>query len=127
MSAIASFYVVPAERLTECRRRGNDGSRRLVSPARDTFRDVLRGSGPRTGVICLVRLGVQHPVSRKPARPRVREFRRRRDQPAVVEARGSDWLVLPAASSQLAVLYCLMSQRSLIAVAQDAQRDHRGP
>jgi hypothetical protein len=39
----------------------------------------------------------------------------------------SDWLVLQAASSQLAVLYCLMPQPSLIADAQDTQRDHRGP
>src|SRR5438552_18184573 len=105
MSAIASFYVVPAERLTDVAAAATPAPGGWFRLVRDMFRDVLRGSRLRTGVICLVRLGVQHPrpVSRKPARPHVGQFRRRRDQQRLSRARGSDWLVLPAASSQLAV------------------------
>ena len=45
MSAIASFYVVPAERLTDVVTAATPVPGGWFRPARDTFWDVLRGSG----------------------------------------------------------------------------------
>ena len=45
MSAIASFYVVPAERLTDVVTAAIPVPGGWFRPARDTFWDVLRGSG----------------------------------------------------------------------------------
>jgi hypothetical protein len=45
MSAIASFYVVPAERLTDIVAAATPAARGWFRPARDMFREVLLGSG----------------------------------------------------------------------------------
>ena len=45
MSAIASFYVVPHERLTDIFTAATPTRGGWLRPARDTFRDVLRGAG----------------------------------------------------------------------------------
>ena len=45
MSATASFYVVPGERLTDLIAAATRAPSGWFRPARDTFQDVLRGSG----------------------------------------------------------------------------------
>jgi hypothetical protein len=101
MSAIASFYIVPAERLTDIVAAATPAPGRWFWPARDTFWDVLRGacrkletfawSGWVFNTLDLYlesRHGFMYanfgdaPISRQ-----------------LSQARGSDWLVLPAASA----------------------------
>jgi hypothetical protein len=101
MSAIASFYVVPDERLSEILAAATPTSRGWFHGARDTFWGVLRGSGRELErfdwsgrafttleLYLESRYGLMYynfgdaAVSRQ-----------------LSKARGSDWLVLPAASA----------------------------
>jgi hypothetical protein len=101
MSAIGSFYVVPDERLTDVVAAATPVPGGWFRPARDGFWDVLRGSGRELETFAWsgwvfntldLYLEIRHgfmyanfgdaPTSRQ-----------------LSQARGSDWLVLPAASA----------------------------
>jgi hypothetical protein len=101
MSAIASFYVVPDERLTDIIAAATPVPGGWFRPARDGFWDVLRSSGRELETFAWsgwvfntldLYLEIRHgfmyanfgdaPTSRQ-----------------LSQARGSDWLVLPAASA----------------------------
>jgi hypothetical protein len=101
MSAIASFYVAPDERLTDIIAAATPVPGGWFRPARDGFWDVLRSSGRELETFAWsgwvfntldLYLEVRHgfmyanfgdaPTSRQ-----------------LSQARGSDWLVLPAASA----------------------------
>jgi hypothetical protein len=101
MSAIASFYVVPAERLTDVVTAATPVPGGWFRPARDTFWDVLRGSGRELerfawsgwvfntlDLYLESRLGFMYA-----------NFGDAHTSQQLSQARGSDWLVLPAASA----------------------------
>jgi hypothetical protein len=101
MSAIASFYVVPHERLTDIVAAATPTRGGWLRPAHDTFRDVLRGSGRQLQTFAWSgwvfntldlylrnRHGFVYDKFGDAAASR-----------QLSKARGSDWLVLPAASA----------------------------
>ena len=101
MSAIASFYVVPSERLTDILAAASPAPGGWLRPARDTFRGVLRvaareletfgWSGWVFNTLDLYlesRHGFMYAKFGDDAASR-----------QLSKARGSDWLVLPAASA----------------------------
>jgi hypothetical protein len=101
MSAIASFYVVPAEHLTDVVTAATPVPGGWFRPARDTFWDILRGSGRELerfawsgwvfntlDLYLESRLGFMYA-----------NFGDAHTSQQLSQARGSDWLVLPAASA----------------------------
>ncbi len=108
MSAIASFYLVPAERLNDIIAAATPTPRAWFRPARDKFWDVLRGSYRELGTFPWSgwafntldlylerRHGFMYANFGDAAASRL-----------LSQARGSDWLALPATSAAelLAVL-----------------------
>src|ERR1700732_910957 len=100
MSAIASFYVVPAERMTDVVTAATPVPGGWFRPARDTFWDVLRGSGRALErfawygwVFNLLDLYLDSRLGFMYA-----NFGDAHTSQQLSQARGSDWLVLPAAS-----------------------------
>ena len=101
MSAIASFYVVPGERLTDIVAAATPGAGGWFRPARDKFWEVLRASGRELetfdgsgwvfntlDLYLESRHGFMYVNFGDAAASR-----------QLSEARGSEWLVLPAASA----------------------------
>jgi hypothetical protein len=119
MSAIASFYVVPAERLTDVVTAATPVPGGWFRPARDTFWDVLRGSGRElerfawSGWVFNTldlyldsRLGFMYA-----------NFGDAHTSQQLSQARGSDWLVLARIAGSLGrriasgARWCRMSSR----------------
>src|SRR5262245_9458509 len=101
MSAIASFYVVPAERLTEIVTAATPAPRGWFRASRDSFWDVLRGSGRELEQFAWsgwvfntleLYLEDRHGLS-------CANFGDAVTSGQLSRARGSDWLVLPAVSA----------------------------
>ncbi len=101
MSAIAAFYVVPGKRLTDVVAAATPAPGGWFRPARDTFRDVLRGSDRELETFAWsgwvfntpdLYLGSRHGVS-------YADFGDAATSGKLSEARGSDWLILPAAAA----------------------------
>jgi hypothetical protein len=101
MSAIASFYVVPDERLNEIIAAATPAPRGWFHGARDTFWSVMRGSGRelekfdwsgRAFTTLELYLESRHGLM-------YYNFGNTAVSRQLSKARGSDWLVLPAASA----------------------------
>jgi hypothetical protein len=101
MSAIASFYVVPNERLNEIIAAATPAPRGWFRGARDTFWSVMRGSGRelekfdwsgRAFTTLELYLESRHGLM-------YYNFGNAAVSGQLSKARGSDWLVLPAASA----------------------------
>ena len=101
MSAIASFYVVPAERLTEIVTAATPAPGGWFRASRDSFGDVLRGSGRELETFAWsgwvfntleLYLEDRHGLS-------YANFGDAVTSGQLSRARGSDWLVLPAVSA----------------------------
>ena len=101
MSAIASFYVVPAERLSDIFAAATPASGGWFRPARDTFWGVLRGAGRELETFTCsgwvfntldLYLESRHGF-------RYGKFGDAARSLQLSKARGSDWLVLPSASA----------------------------
>jgi len=110
MSAIASFYVVPAERLTDVIAAATPAPGGWFRPVCDRFRDVLRGSGREMESFAWfgwvfntldLYLESRHGFM-------YANFGDAAISGQLSRARGSDWLVLPATSAVelLAALEC---------------------
>ena len=101
MSAIASFYVVPAERVTGIVIAATPAPGGWFRPARDTFPEVLRGSGRELETFVWsgwafntldLYLESRHGLM-------YANFGDTAVSEQLSKARGSDWLVLPSASA----------------------------
>ena len=101
MSAIASFYVVPAERLSDIIAAATPAPGGWFRPARDTFRDVLRSAGRELEKFAWsgwvfntleMYLENRHGFMYS-------KFGDDAASGQLSKARGSSWLVLPAASA----------------------------
>jgi hypothetical protein len=101
MSAIASFYVVPGERLTDIFAVATPAPGGWFRPARDTFWGVLRGAGRELETFAWsgwvfntldLYLESQHGLI-------YGKFSDDAASRQLSKARGSDWLVLPSASA----------------------------
>jgi hypothetical protein len=101
MSAIASFYIVPGERLTDIVAAARPVSGGWFRPPRDTFWSVLRGSGRELETFAWsgwvfntldLYLESRHGFM-------YGNFGDAAASRELSRARGSDWLVLPAASA----------------------------
>jgi hypothetical protein len=101
MSAIASFYVVPAERLTGIVVAATPAPGGWFRPARDGFWDVLRGSGRELETFAWsgwvfntldLYLESRHGLI-------YADFGDAAVSEQLSKARGSDWLVLPSTSA----------------------------
>jgi hypothetical protein len=101
MSAIAAFYVVPAERLTEIVAAATPARGGWFRPPRDTFWDVLRGSGSELGTFAWsgwvfntleLYLEDRHGLT-------YANFGDDATSGQLSRARGSNWLVLPRVSA----------------------------
>jgi hypothetical protein len=101
MSAIASFYVLPAERLTDIVAAATPAPGGWFRPARDTFWNVLRGSGRELETFAWsgwvfntldLYLESRHGFM-------YANFGDGATSRQLSQARSSDWLVLPAVSA----------------------------
>jgi len=101
MSAIASFYVVPSERLTDLVAAATPAPGGRFRPARDTFWDILRGAGRELETFAWsgwvfntldLYLESRHGLMYD-------NFGDTAVSRQLSQARGSHWLVLPAASA----------------------------
>jgi hypothetical protein len=101
MSAIASFFVVPGERLTDIVAAATPAPAGWFRPGRDTFRDVLRSSSRELETFAWsgwvfntldLYLESRHGFM-------YGNFGDSTASRQLSEARGSDWLVLPAPSA----------------------------